>query len=144
MNIINPNLATNTISVLARKTYSEGNISEDYSVRVNSDEGIIESLECTEVIFQETFFVLRNEDTNEKSIVLVDKVVISGNQLDFVISGFTFKEGERYTFKIYNIEEEIFRGIILVTEFDQDNYTINNNEFVIDTDTDSDSIPVYE
>ena len=66
MNIINPNLATNTISVLPRKTYSEGNISEDYSVRVNSDEGIIESLECTEVIFQETFFVLRNEDTNEK------------------------------------------------------------------------------
>ena len=144
MNIINPNLATNTISVLPRKTYSEGNISEDYSVRVNSDEGIIESLECTEVIFQETFFVLRNEDTNEKSIVLVDKVIVSGNQLDFFISGFTFKEGERYTFKIYKIEEEIFSGIILVTEFDQDNYTINNNEFVIDTDTDSDSIPVYE
>ena len=90
MNIINPNLATNTISVLPRKTYSEGNISEEYSVRVNSD------------------------------------------------------EGERYTFKIYKIEEEIFSGIILVTEFDQDNYTINNNEFVIDTDTDSDSIPVYE
>ncbi len=144
MNIINPNLATNTISVLPRKTYSEGDISEDYSVRVNSDEGIIESLECTEVILQETFFVLRNEDTNEKSTVLVDKVVISGNQLDFVISGFTFKEGERYTFKIYKMEEEIFSGIILVTEFDQDNYTINNNEFVIDTDTDSDSIPVYE
>ena len=92
MNIINPNLATNTISVLPRKTYSEGDISEDYSVRVNSDEGIIESLECTEVIFQETFFVLRNEDTNEKSIVLVDKVVISGNQLDFVISGLHLKK----------------------------------------------------
>ena len=144
MKIINPLLTTHTISVLPRKTYSEGDISEDYSVRVNSDEGIIESLECTEIILQETFFVLRNEDTNEKSIVLVDKVVISGNQLDFVISGFTFEEGERYTFKIYKLEEEIFRGLLFVTQYDQNNYTINNNEFVVDVDTDSESIKVYE
>ncbi len=144
MKIINPLLTTHTISVLPRKTYSEGDISEDYSVRVNSDEGIIESLECTEVILQETFFVLRNEDTNEKSTVLVDKVVISGNQLDFVISGFTFEEGERYTFKIYKLEEEIFRGLLFVTQYDQNNYTINNNEFVVDVDTDSESIKVYE
>lgn len=144
MKIINPLLTTHTISVLPRKTYSEGNISEDYSFRVDSDGGIVESLSCTEVIQQETTLILINEDTNKSTTVFADNVVISSNQMVFTISDVVFKEGERYTFKIYKIEEEIFRGLLFVTQYDQNNYTINNNEFVVDVDTDSESIKVYE
>ena len=144
MKIINPLLTTHTISVLPRKTYSEGNISEDYSFRVDSDGGIVESLSCTEVIQQETTLTLVNEDTNKSTTVFADNVVISSNQMVFTISDVPFKEGERYTFKIYKLEEEIFRGLLFVTQYDQNNYTINNNEFVVDVDTDSESIKVYE
>tara|TARA_R110000751_G_scaffold240770_3_gene341363 strand:- start:110 stop:544 length:435 start_codon:yes stop_codon:yes gene_type:complete len=144
MKIINPLLTTHTISVLPRKTYSEGNISEDYSFRVDSDGGIVESLSCTEVIQQETTLILINEDTNKSTTVFADNVVISSNQMVFTISDVVFKEGERYTFKIYKLEEEIFRGLLFVTQYDQNNYTINNNEFVVDVDTDSESIKVYE
>ena len=144
MKIINPLLTTHTISVLPRKTYSEGNISEDYSFRVDSDGGIVESLSCTEVIQQETTLTLINEDTNKSTTVFADNVVISSNQMVFTISDVAFKEGERYTFKIYKLEEEIFRGLLFVTQYDQNNYTINNNEFVVDVDTDSESIKVYE
>ena len=144
MKIINPLLTTHTISVLPRKTYSEGNISEDYSFRVDSDGGIVESLSCTEVIPQETTLILINEDTNKSTTVFADNVVISSNQMVFTISDVPFKEGERYTFKIYKLEEEIFRGLLFVTQYDQNNYTINNNEFVVDVDTDSESIKVYE
>ena len=144
MKIINPLLTTHTISVLPRKTYSEGNISEDYSFRVDSDGGIVESLSCTEVIQQETTLTLINEDTNKSTTVFADNVVISSNQMVFTISDVVFKEGERYTFKIYKLEEEIFRGLLFVTQYDQNNYTINNNEFVVDVDTDSESIKVYE
>ena len=144
MKIINPLLTTHTISVLPRKTYSEGNISEDYSFRVDSDGGIVESLSCTEVFQQETTLTLINEDTNKSTTVFADNVVISSNQMVFTISDVAFKEGERYTFKIYKLEEEIFRGLLFVTQYDQNNYTINNNEFVVDVDTDSESIKVYE
>ena len=50
-----------------------------------------------------------------------------------------FKEGERYTFKVIQGTDIIFRGTVLVTQFNDTNYTINNNEFVVDVDTDSDS-----
>ena len=144
MNIINPLLTTHEISLLPRKTYSEGNFSDDYSARVTSDTGIVESLECTEVILQETFFVFRNEDTNEKTVVFADKVEQVKNELVFTISGATFVEGNHYSFIIYNEYEEIFRGLFFATQYDQDNYTINNGEFTIYDGDDSDSIKVYE
>lgn len=144
MNIINPLLTTHEISLLPRKTYSEVNFANDYSDRVTSDTGIIESLECTEIILQETFFVFRNEDTNEKTVVFSDKVEIVKNELVFTISGTTFAEGEHYSFIIYNKYEEIFKGLLFVTQYDQDNYTINNGEFTVYDGDDSDSIKVYE
>ena len=144
MNIINPLLTTHEISLLPRKTYSEGNIQEDYSARVISNEGIVEALDCTEVLLQDTFFELRNEDTNEKTVLFVDKVEQVKNELVFTISLGTFLEGQHYSFIIYNNEEEIFKGLLFVTQYDQDNYTINNGEFTVYDGDDSDSIKVYE
>tara|TARA_R100000951_G_C2646912_1_gene182852 strand:- start:164 stop:598 length:435 start_codon:yes stop_codon:yes gene_type:complete len=144
MNIINPNLATNTISVLPRKTYNENPVG-DYSDRVLSEEGVVESLDCASAIkAYETVLVLNNEDSDEATYIIPNSVELISNQLVLTIKSPSLKEGQRYSFRIYKMSEEIFRGLILVTEFEQDNYTINNNEFVIDTDTDSDSIPVYE
>mgnify|MGYP003674994656 FL=1 len=144
MNIINPLLTTHEISLLPRKVYSEGNFSDDYSARVSSDTGIIDSVECTEVILQETFFMLTDENTNEKTVAFVDKVDIVKNELVFTISGATFLEGHNYSFIIYKNYEEIFKGLFFATQYDQDNYTINNGEFTVYDGDDSDSIKVYE
>jgi len=58
--------------------------------------------------------------------------------------GVSFAEGDRYTFKVYKESLEIFRDTLLATQFNDTNYTINNNEFVVNTDTDSDEMKVYE
>ena len=115
MNIINPTLTTNEIVILPR--------SYDSSAPLN--------------------VVLKYEDSDKRLTPLVSNDAIVGNNLVFNING-TYLEGQRYTLTVDQNGKNIFRGLILVTEFEQDNYTINNNEFVIDTDTDSDSIPVYE
>jgi hypothetical protein len=115
MNIINPTLSANEIAILPRS----------YNSLVNLQ------------------VKLKYEDSDRELTPLVSNDAIVGNNLVFNIDG-VYLEGQRYTLTVNQDGKNIFRGKILVTEFGQDNYTINNNEFVIDTDTDSDSIPVYE
>ena len=115
MNIINPNISSNQIAILPRS---------------------YDSLFPLDV-------VLVDEGSNKKITPLVSNDSIIGNELTFNIDG-VYVEGRMYTFTVDQDGKNIFRGKIYATEFNQDNYTINNNEFVIDIDSDSDSIPVYE
>jgi hypothetical protein len=119
MKIINPLLATNTVSVLPREIYT------DIGVTLST-------------------LVFVNEDTDLVTTIVPSSVDIVSNDLVFSIEVPDFKEGERYTFKALKLTEEVFRGTVLVTQYNDTNYTMNNNEFVIDTNTDSDSIKVYE
>jgi len=149
MNIINPNLDSNSISILPRK-YDANN---DVSV------------------------ILTNEDTNRVSDLTATLVRYVGNELVLDIDTIGFKEGQRYVFKVKQssegasiesidcidekinisvypktsenfkdrlIDEVIFKGTIFATSKDDINYTINNDEFTIDKDTDSNEMKVYE
>tara|TARA_R100000951_G_scaffold61203_1_gene51437 strand:- start:1235 stop:1669 length:435 start_codon:yes stop_codon:yes gene_type:complete len=144
MKIINPLLATSTLSILPRETYSEDPVG-DYSERVIDDSGITESVECVSVVkAYETVLVFNNKDTNEVTYVIPNSVNMVSNQMVITFSGVSFNEGDRYTFKVYKESNEIFRDTLLATQYNETNYTVNNNEFVVDIDTDSDSIKVYE
>lgn len=144
MKIINPLLETNTLSILPRVTYSEDPVG-DYSDRVTSDSGTIESLECLSIIkAYETVLVFYKKDTNEVTYIIPNSVEMISNQMVIKFKGVSFAEGDRYTFKVYKESLEIFRDTLLATQFNDTNYTINNDEFVVDTDNDSDSMKVYE
>ena len=147
MNIINPNLDSNSISILPRKNY----------------------------IYNGLSVVLTNEDTNRVSDLTATLVRYVGNELVLDIDTIGFKEGQRYMFKVKQsdaptglftervlnnegtvesteciaekldaTDEVIFKGIIFATSQDDINYTINNDEFTIDKDTDSNEMKVYE
>lgn len=138
MNIINPTLTTNVLTVIPR----------DY-----------QSIASIEVVFT-------NEDTKVSTTVIPSAICTKTNNLVLDIAVPTFIEGERYTFDVrqfsttlvYNKDNRnwcqsdsglldttiIFKGKALVTEFEFNNYTINNNEFDVDIDTDSDIMKVYE
>lgn len=144
MKIINPLLATSTLSILPRETYSEDPVG-DYSERVIGDSGITESIECLSAIkAYETVLVFNKKDTNEVTYIIPNSVNMVSNQMVIAFSGVSFTEGDRYTFKVYKESNEIFRDTLLATQYNETNYTVNNNEFVVDIDTDSDSIKVYE
>lgn len=116
MNIINPNNQINFIKIIPR-SYDEA-----LAVRI----------------------LLRNEDTN----AIIDTNSISsnviGNELDLAINHEPFIEGQRFQLTVEQDGKTIFKGKVLVTSLNSDNYTINNNEFQIDTDTDSNELKVYE
>jgi|TARA_B110000908_G_scaffold125720_1_gene147416 hypothetical protein len=116
MKIINPLISTNIISILPRS--------------FSSDIG-------TSVVFS-------NEDTNLDTSITPSLIAYVSNDLQLSVEVPLFKEGERYTFKVIQGTDIIFRGTVLVTQFNDTNYTINNNEFVVNTDTDSDEMKVYE
>lgn len=116
MKIINPLISTNIISILPRSFSSEIG---------------------TSVVFN-------NQDTNLDTTITPSLIAYVSNDLQLSLEVPLFKEGERYVFKVLQGANIIFRGTVLVTQFNDTNYTINNNEFVVNTDTDSDEMKVYE
>lgn len=116
MKLIDPNLTINELPILPR--------------RFDADV-------TTTVIF-------RNEDTSLSTTVTPSTIAYESNDLVMSIEVPTFKEGERYTFKVMQLTDVIYKDTALVTEFNNVNYTINPAEFSVDTSTDSDIIPVYE
>ena len=92
-----------------------------------------------------TSVIFTNEETSSETTIFPVSIGTIGNNLEIDLKVPDFTEGQRYTFEVWQDEVSlIYRGVAFVTEFKNDNYTINNNEFVIDTSTDSDSIKVYE
>ena len=116
MKLIDPNITTNELPILPRRF--DANV-------------------ATTVIFI-------NEDTSLSTTVTPSAIGYSSNDLILSIEVPLFTEGQRYFFKVMQLNDLIYKDTALVTEFNNVNYTINPAEFVIDTDTDSDIIPVYE
>jgi hypothetical protein len=116
MNILNPNLATNSLIILPR----------GFDVEVP------------------VAIVFTNEDTSKETIIpsSLSRYVSNELVLDVLTDGFS--EGERYTFEVLQDTSLIFRGKAFVTEFTDVTYSINNQEFQIDIDTDSNELKVYE
>lgn len=117
MNIIDPNTTPNSLSILPR----------------SFDAGTPITL------------VFRNHDTNEITTLHPTLNDYVGNELVILVEfPTTFSEGERYTYQVKQGSKIIYKGQALITEFNQNNYTLNNNEFSIDIDTDADELKVYE
>ena len=116
MNIINPTLASNSISIHPRG---------------------FDSLVPVAVVFT-------NEDTSKETIIPSTDSRYVSNELVLDVLTDGFSEGERYTIEVLQDTALIFRGKAFVTEFTDINYSINNQEFQIDIDTDSDELKVYE
>ena len=116
MNIINPNEATNSISIHPRG---------------------FDTLIPVAVVFT-------NEDTTKETIIPSTDSRYVSNELVLDVLTDGFSEGERYTFEVLQDTALIFRGKAFVTEFTNNNYSINNQEFQIDIDTDSNELKVYE
>ena len=116
MKLISPNIVTNQLFILPR-SYNGAT--------------------ATSVVF-------KNEDTGKFTTITPTSSGYVSNNLVLDIEVPTFKEGERYTFDVKQLTTLIFKGTALVTEYNDVNYTINNNEFIVDTDTDSNEMKVYE
>jgi|TARA_B110000881_G_C18143075_1_gene302418 hypothetical protein len=116
MKLIDPNITTNELPILPRKF--DANV-------------------ATTVIFI-------NEDTSLSTTVTPSTIAYSGNDLILSIEVPNLIEGQRYSFKVKQLTDVIYKDIALVTEFNSINYTINPAEFTVDTNTDSDIIPTYE
>ena len=116
MNIINPNTNPVTLSILPRRY--------DANVAVS--------------------ILFKNEDTNKQTTIVSDNSRYISNELALDIDATVFNEGQRYNFEVLQGIDLIFRGKAIVTAQNDINYTINNNEFVVNTDTDSDEMKVYE
>jgi len=116
MKIINPLLTNNILSILPR--------GYDSNVAVT--------------------VVLTDDDTREITNVIPSQISYISNDMLMTVQTPSLIEGDRLSFEVKQVEEIIFRGTIFVTQFNDTNYTINNDEFVVDTDTDSDSMKVYE
>lgn len=91
-----------------------------------------------------TTVIFKNEDTSLSTTVEPSTIAYDSNDLILNIEVPAFTEGERYTFKVMQLTDVIYKDTALVTEFNSINYTINPAEFTVDTNTDSDIIPVYE
>ena len=116
MNIINPNIAEQSISILPRG---------------------YDALLPTAIVFT-------NEDTAKETIIPSEQTRYISNELVLDLLTDIFSEGERYTMEVLQNTALIFRGKAFVTEFTDINYSINNQEFQIDIDTDSNELKVYE
>jgi len=116
MNIIIPNTNPVTLSILPRRY--------DPSVAVS--------------------ILFKNEDTNKQTTIVSSNSRYISNELALDIDATNFAEGQRFTFEVLQGVNIVFRGKAFVTTQNDTNYTINNNEFVVNTDTDSDEMKVYE
>tara|TARA_R110002074_G_scaffold98263_1_gene212719 strand:+ start:655 stop:1005 length:351 start_codon:yes stop_codon:yes gene_type:complete len=116
MNILNPTLTTDSLSIHPRGFDSAVSVA----------------------------IVFTNEDTSKETIIPSSDSRYISNELvlDLLTDGFS--EGERYTFEVMQNTSIIFRGKAFITEFTDINYSINNQEFQIDIDTDSNELKVYE
>ena len=116
MNIINPNLAEQSISILPRG---------------------FDALVPVAIVFT-------NEDTRKEIIIPSENSRYISNELVLDLLTDIFSEGERYTIEVLQDTALIFRGKAFITAFTDINYSINNQEFQIDIDTDSNELKVYE
>ena len=149
MKLIKPNSSYNTINILPR-SYSEGG---NTIVRFTEQQ----SRKVVEVIPTNIQWV-----KNNLSITLETPFVKPDQRYRFEVIDITSDELKAFILRVeedgglivssscvdeklgYSNPTLIYRGLALVTAFDNENYTINNDEFKTYIGDDSDPIKVYE
>lgn len=132
MTIVNPNNTTHTISVVPRfDVKSPLSETSDFVNRVISDGGVMESEACLIPIVQTDFLTVVITDSFKDLSTEVDNVfdVLKGKLvIDF---DYDFRSESRYktTITYTNTGEVIYRGILVSTTQDSQEYLLTKDKF---------------
>lgn len=132
MTIVNPNNTSHTISVVPRfDVKSPLSETSDFVNRVISDGGVVESEACLIPIVQTDFLTVVITDSFKDLSTEVDNVfdVLKGKLvIDF---DYDFRSESRYktTITYTNTGEVIYRGILVSTTQDSQEYLLTKDKF---------------
>tara|TARA_R110000744_G_scaffold60944_1_gene126190 strand:+ start:258 stop:662 length:405 start_codon:yes stop_codon:yes gene_type:complete len=130
--IINPNNTTHTISVIPR-FYVDTVTQEiqDFVDRVSADSGIVEDDGCIKSSIQEDFLSVIVTDSFKNESTSLENAFEIENGMLVVTFDYTFTDESSYNIAInyVNTSEVIYRGLILATTQDTQDYSLTQSEY---------------
>tara|TARA_R110002073_G_scaffold161039_1_gene316677 strand:- start:2296 stop:2700 length:405 start_codon:yes stop_codon:yes gene_type:complete len=130
--IINPNNTTHTISVIPR-FYVDTVTQEiqDFVDRVSADSGIVEDDGCIKSSIQEDFLSVIVTDSFKNESTSLENAFEIENGMLVVTFDYTFTDESSYNIAInyVNTSEVIYRGLILATVQDTQDYSLTQSEY---------------
>lgn len=130
--IINPNNTTHTISVIPR-FYVDTVTQEiqDFVDRVSADSGIVEDDGCIKESIQEDFLSVIVTDSFKNESTSLENAFEIENGMLVVTFDYTFTDESSYNIAInyVNTSEVIYRGLILATVQDTQDYSLTQSEY---------------
>jgi len=130
--IINPNNTTHTISVIPR-FYVDTVTQEiqDFVDRVSADLGIVEDDGCIKESIQEDFLSVIVTDSFKNESTSLENAFEIENGMLVVTFDYTFTDESSYNIAInyVNTSEVIYRGLILATTQDTQDYSLTQSEY---------------
>ena len=130
--IINPNNTTHTISVIPR-FYVDTVTQEiqDFVDRVSADSGIVEDDGCIRESIQESFLSVIVTDSFKNESTSLENAFEIENGMLVVTFDYTFTDESSYniTINYVNTSEVIYRGLILATTQDTQDYSLTQSEY---------------
>tara|TARA_R110000765_G_scaffold127226_1_gene225244 strand:+ start:292 stop:696 length:405 start_codon:yes stop_codon:yes gene_type:complete len=130
--IVNPNDTTHTVSVIPRFDVKSG--TEDIKAfvdRVLLDSGAVEDEECTRKVIQEDFLSIIITNSFKGTSMSVNNTfeIVKG---EIVLTfDYTFTNESSYSVVVnyINTSEVIYRGLILATTQDTQDYSLTQSEY---------------
>jgi len=130
--IINPNNTTHTISVIPR-FYVDTVTQEiqDFVDRVSADSGIVEDDGCIKESIQEDFLSVIVTDSFKNESTSLENTFEIENGMLVVTFDYIFTDESSYNIAInyVNTSEVIYRGLILATTQDTQDYSLTQSEY---------------
>ena len=130
--IINPNNTTHTISVIPR-FYVDTVTQEiqDFVDRVSADSGIVEDDGCIKESIQEDFLSVIVTDSFKNESTSLENTFEIENGMLVVTFDYIFTDESSYNIAInyVNTSEVIYRGLILATVQDTQDYSLTQSEY---------------
>ena len=130
--VVNPNETTHKISVIPR-FYVETVTQEiqDFVDRVSADSGIVEDDGCIRESIQESFLSVIVTDSFKNESTSLENAFEIENGMLVVTFDYTFTDESSYniTINYVNTSEVIYRGLILATTQDTQDYSLTQSEY---------------
>ena len=130
--IINPNNTTHTISVIPR--FDVESVTEEVQAfvdRVSADSGIVESADCTRDSIQKDYLSIIITDNFKSESTSVNNTFEVEDGKVILTFDYTFTDESSYniTINYVNTSEVIYRGLILATTQDTQDYSLTQSEY---------------
>ena len=130
--VVNPNDTTHTVSVIPR-FYVDTVTQEiqDFLDRVSADSGIVEDDGCIKGSIQEDFLSVIVTDSFKNESTSLENAFEIDNGMLAVTFDYTFTSERSYniTINYVNTSEVIYRGLILATIQDTQDYSLTQSEY---------------